>query len=172
VRILIKPVARIRDADEIQKLDRAGFGLGPRHPHVLHQRFHDLVAQSEDRVEAGHRVLEDEPHLGTTDRAQFLVRHCQEVASVQKCLAAADVSGRRGQKTKKRHHRHGLARAAFAHDAQELPGLEMEADVIHGVDFTTAGPENGFEVPDIKDGRGRFGHSVLPATFLGLVIVG
>jgi len=48
----------------------------------------------------------------------------------------------------------------------------VEAHIVDGMDFATAGAENGLEVPDIKDGRGRFGHSVLPATFLSLVIVG
>ena len=73
VRVLVDPLLGRRDADQAQHLDRRGARASRRpDPLVEQDRLDDLVADGEDRVERGHRLLEDHrdlvaadlPHLG------------------------------------------------------------------------------------------------------------
>ena len=49
--------------------ERAGAGLGPAHPAMDLQAFRELAAHGKDRVERGHRLLEDHADLVAADGA-------------------------------------------------------------------------------------------------------
>ena len=72
VGIGFQSLLRIRNANQLQQLNRAGLGLLFVHPHMFAQGFHDLHAHGEYRVQAGHRVLEHKAHLGSAHLTQFL----------------------------------------------------------------------------------------------------
>ncbi len=47
------------------------------------QRLGDLIADREDRVERGHRLLEDEADAGAADRAHRALVEVEQVAAVE-----------------------------------------------------------------------------------------
>ena len=102
-------------------------------------RFGNLLADGEHRVERGHRLLEDHGDLGATNRAQ----RC--------CVGLCEIDGRsaRAQKLElagddataavlnQPHHRqrgHRLARTGLAHDGDRLGAADAKRHVAHGAD--------------------------------------
>ena len=137
VRVLVDAPLGERHADELEQLDRPLAGglfadLGVMH----HDRLRDLIADREHGIERRHRVLEDHRHLPTPDVAQPLLRHLEHVVALEDRLAARDASRRCRDETEDRHRRDALARSRLPHDAEHLAGLEIPADVGHGVDDT------------------------------------
>jgi hypothetical protein len=125
----------------------------------VRKRFHDLVADGEDRVEAGHRVLEDHADAGAADGAHRVFGDAGEVLPLEHHAAAPDFGGGHGQEADQRHHGHRFAGAGFAHNPKEFAGFEGEAHVIDGMNLAPSCAENGLEVLDVKDkGRGPVGH--------------
>ena len=58
-------------------------GVAPRRAAVDAQRLRDLIADREDRVERGHRLLEDEADLGAAHAAHLALGERQQVASLE-----------------------------------------------------------------------------------------
>src|SRR6185436_10452508 len=63
VRIIAHALRRFRNLYGLEELDRLRAGSLPRRLAVNAQGFLDLTADAEDRVEGGHRFLEDERDL-------------------------------------------------------------------------------------------------------------
>jgi hypothetical protein len=78
MRILLGALRRRGDPHELEHLDRALPGVLPRRPFVDARDLRDLIPHREDRVQRGHRLLEDHgdaiaanlPHLGVGEREQ------------------------------------------------------------------------------------------------------
>ena len=88
VRILVEPAFGVGDADELQQLDGAGARLRVVHSHVDRQRLGDLQPDGEQRVERGHRLLEDHRDVAAADLAHLLV------VEIEQALAVEDRCGR------------------------------------------------------------------------------
>src|SRR5690606_2493383 len=88
----------------------------------------DLLADGEDRVERGHRLLEDHADAAAPDPAQLRGRHRDEVLALEQ-----DPPGNPGrmprQQAEDRQAGDGLAAAAFADHAEALAGADPEADI-------------------------------------------
>ena len=115
----------------------------------------DLVADAEDGVQRGHRLLEDH---GDEVAAQMLhdtvrgLRHVVSlVAEIQADLAFHDLTLRTLQKLHDRKARHGLAAAGLAHDAHRLADGDIEGDAVYGVHRADIGEEVGVQIVDLKD---------------------
>ena len=115
----------------------------------------DLVADAEDGVQRGHRLLEDH---GDEVAAQVLhhgvgcLRHVVGlVAEVQADLAFNDLTLRTLQKLHDRKTRHGLAAARLTHNAHRLADGDIEGDAVHGVHRADVGEEIGMQIVDLKD---------------------
>ena len=72
----------------------------------------------------------------------------QEVAALEADAALDDLQRRR-QQAHDRAGRDRLARAAFAHDAQDLPGLEGEGDVLDRVRALRSRRQRDGQVADV-----------------------
>ena len=73
VRIVAHAPLRLGNADGVEELDRAVARRAPARDAVHHQRFLDLVADGEDRVQRRHRLLEDQRDLGAADLLHLLL---------------------------------------------------------------------------------------------------
>ena len=62
------------DVDQAQHLDRLGQRGGAAEPLMQDQRFGDLMADGQHRVERGHRLLEDHRDLVAADLAHLAPR--------------------------------------------------------------------------------------------------
>ncbi len=120
------------------------------------QAFEQLLANAQGGRERGHRLLEHHGHARATHSAQLALVHCIERLAVQQDVAAtaADGMGREP------HHgaaEHGLARARFADDADNLASGQLQGCIAHH-QFAGAGREA--QILDLQQGRG-WGHTRL-----------
>ena len=121
--ILLHALVRVGNADQVQQLHRAPQRRAARQLHVPAQGFADLVADGENRVQRGHRVLEDHADLATPQLLEFRLAHGEQVAPLEERAAGGDAPRRLGDQPQHGKDVHALARAALAHDAQRLAGL-------------------------------------------------
>ena len=152
VRVLRVAPRRVRDADELEQLDHplphlVALQLRP----VGRDRLRELVADSEHRIERGHRILEDHRDVVAANLTQLLRRHLQQVAAVEDGLPARDLSGRLRDQPEQRHHADALARPRLADDAEHLAGEDVVADAVDGVHDPVFGRELDHEIPDGQD---------------------
>ena len=71
VRIGVDVALRVRNAGEVEQLDRAGARLRAARAAVRVQRLGDLLADGQHRVEAGHRLLEHHADLAAAHGQQI-----------------------------------------------------------------------------------------------------
>ena len=83
MRILVEPALGVGDADQPQQLDGARARLRLAHAEMDEQRLHDLQADRQDRIERGHRLLEDHRDVAAADLAHLLVGELEQVAAVE-----------------------------------------------------------------------------------------
>jgi hypothetical protein len=94
-------------------------------------RFADLVADGEERVQRRHRVLQDHGNSFAADPAHLGVGFGQQVLALEHHAAAGDVRRRR-QQPQDAERKRALARAGFAHDAQGLARIQAQRHVVDG----------------------------------------
>jgi hypothetical protein len=83
VGVIVQTSGTIADANERQQLGGAGAGGGLPKLCVQPQWLSDLAADREDRVQRGHRVLEDHRDLVAANVAHLLDGHREEITPVQ-----------------------------------------------------------------------------------------
>jgi hypothetical protein len=167
MRILGEARCGVRDEDALQQLD----GLRPRlvlAETAMHdQCLRDLPANGEDRVQAGHRLLEDHraviaahlPHLG--------IRQGQDIATVERD-ASLDPARPLGQQPHDRKRRHALARAALPDQRDRLARAHLEADMAHDAAPLSVEHEGRRQVFDLEDRRVAVMGHALTADGIGL----
>ncbi|SNS29438.1 hypothetical protein SAMN06893096_10396 [Geodermatophilus pulveris] len=153
VRVGPQPVLGLRDADQGEQLGGpGGGGLGRQVPVVDAQRLLDLLPDAVDRVEGGHRVLEDHRDALAADAGHLAV------PLVEQLVAA--VAHRPGDPRRLRQQAHDgqaghrLARPGLTDDAEDLAGLQRVVDAPDGVHQAVLGREPHVEVAHGQQ-RGR-----------------
>ena len=153
MRIVLGAPRRLRDAHELEHLDRSCRRLIRSDALVGAHRLGDLVADGVHRVQRGHRLLEDHRDLVAADALHLALFQACEVAPVEDDLAlVGDVAGIVHQP----HHRkrgHGLAAPRLAHDAERVPGLDLEVDAVDGPDRPAVRVEPRPQVLDAQERR-------------------
>ena len=91
MRVGIDPLFGFGDADFAKQLDRFLPGLGFAHLLMEHDRFHDLGADGEDRVERRHRLLKDHADVAAADRLHFPLGEPHQVAAEERDPARFDL---------------------------------------------------------------------------------
>ena len=79
MRILLEPARAVGDADQLQQFERARARLLVGHLQVDQQRLHHLLADRQDRVERGHRLLEDHRDVAAADLAHLFRGEVEQV---------------------------------------------------------------------------------------------
>ena len=106
--------------DEFEELDGAGLGVASVHAEAHAQGLVDLLADAHDRVERGHRVLEDHGDLGAPDRALLVLARAHDLEAVDARTSRSRVDVDAWLETHDGAREHGLARARLADDAEGL----------------------------------------------------
>ncbi len=114
VRVVVQPLRRLRQADQVEHLGGPFECLGPARAAMQPDRLGHLVADRLGRVERGQRILEDHRDLVAPDLAQLGVGKADQFPVAQPDRAADDVPARR-QQAHDRQARHRLAAARLAH---------------------------------------------------------
>ena len=157
MRILLEPARGIGNADQPQQFDRAGARLLVVHAEMDLQRLDDLQPDGQDRVERGHRLLEDHRDVAAADFAHLLVIEIEQVAAVEGDSAPRDAAGQPRQQAHDRERGHRLARAGFAHDGDDLAAIDVEAHALDGAHHPARGQEMHMQILDLEQGRGAPG---------------
>ncbi|MNC05405.1 hypothetical protein D3C75_528770 [compost metagenome] len=118
------------DAYQMQQFEDPRLRRLARQAFVHQQGFTDLFFDAVQRVEGGHRLLEDHRDAITAQFAQLA-----GIGAHQFLAAIADAACRLGiglrQQLQDRVGRHRLARARFAHQRQAFAGADVQAQIAH-----------------------------------------
>ena len=129
MRILLQALIRLIDADKLQKLPCPFLRLGLAFVRMVADRLHDLIAHRINRIQACHRILENNGYLISPDFTHFLVRHLINLMPV-KHEASAHKLSRMGGKPHQAVRRYRFAGAAFSHDSQHFSLSQMNRNII------------------------------------------
>src|SRR5207248_3058882 len=114
---------RLGNANEAEQLDRARSCFRSGHVPVGPNRFDDLPADTEVRVEARERILEDEGDLGSPHLPELLAVHGEQIASCEDRLPGYAGPLRQSDD---RLHRDALTGARLADDAERPARFYVE----------------------------------------------
>ena len=140
--------------------------LAPVHVLMEHDRLGDLVAHRVHGTERGHRLLEDEGDLRPADGADLgairgelgqihhraALRHLGGGLSTEADLAVDDPA-RTIHDPEDRAGGDALAAAAFPHDAEGGPWIEVEAHAVDRLHGAFVLHEVGLQIPDRQERR-------------------
>ena len=114
------------------------------------ERFLDLVADAENRIQRRARVLKNVADHAAADLLQFTRRHLQSVPAIQQNFPADVIRRRRRHEPRDGKRGDGLAAAAFADEADGFAGTNRQRHAVHGAQGVRAGAEVHFQVFDLE----------------------
>ena len=155
MRILFEAPRRIGDADKAEQFDGAGAGLALAHAEMDAQRLGDLQSDRQDRIERGHRLLEDHRDVAAANLAHLFVGQVEEIAALEGDAALRDAPGQLRQEAHDRERRDRFARSGFADDGDHLAGVDVKRQALHRADDPARGQELDMEVVDLEQGPSR-----------------
>ncbi len=120
MRIGIDALLGSRNLHGLEEVDRLFGGVAAAQSTVLAQNFADLVANSVERIERRHRLLEDHRHFVAAQAAQLFRRGGQDLLAVELDAAGGHVKAL-GQELHDRECGHALAAARFPTKAIVFP---------------------------------------------------
>jgi hypothetical protein len=147
-------VAVAAQADELEELGDPRAALRAREVEVGVEPFGDLLADGEDRVQGGHRLLEDEADVPAGERPPRSRAHADQLGAGERHRPA----GRQvvGQQAGDGRGGDGLAGTGLADQRQRLAAVEVEADAVHGRELALDAVDVHGEVAQPQQ-RGRVG---------------
>src|SRR4051794_14832485 len=97
MRVVIEPCLRTWDSDAVQSLRRLRLGLFPVHAEMRLERLSDLTADRQNRIQGGHRILEDHRNLAPTNTPKRTVALMDQIRSLEQRGTGLDVPVTREQ---------------------------------------------------------------------------
>ena len=158
MRIGLEPSLGVVDADFLEQIEHARARLLVRHPAVNLQHLAHLLFDRVQRIERGHRLLEDHRDLVAPDVAERARIEGQEVHAVEADTARRMRRGGVGQEPQDRQRRHRLARARFADERHGLGLADIEGHLADGVGDGLSGAEIDRQILYRYQGVVRLGH--------------
>ncbi|EGJ74927.1 putative peptide transport system ATP-binding protein [Streptomyces sp. Tu6071] len=164
VRVLAHAFLGGGDADPLHEFDGLGAGVLLGHALVDGEHLAELLADGEDGVERGERVLEDHRDLRAAHLAPPVLLHPQQVLALEEDLAGGDTAGRHVEDAHDRLGGDGLPRARLAEHGEGLARVDVVADPVDGLDDAVPGRELDVQVSHFQQhggllsaawGRGR-----------------
>src|SRR5688572_14260690 len=109
------------------------------------------MADAIERIERGHRLLEDHADAGATDAIEITLGFAQYLFAVKQDRAAR--ASVRCQKAKRGHHELALARPRLADDGQRVTFGDVQGDAAHSMHSAAGDGEFNLEIANGKKGR-------------------
>ena len=150
----------------LSSFSAVSIATGRVHAEVDLQRLGDLLADLHQRVQRGHRVLEDHRHLPAPDAAHLLAALVADLLALEDDRALAHGVGR-GQQAHDRARQDRLARAALADDAERLAAAQLEADPVDGAHHAARRAEVGAHVGQLEQ---HVADGAADAAWVGLMV--
>ena len=121
---------------------------------MLLERLPEVILDPHQRVQPGHRLLEDQPEVGTAEPTQLPVGHADEVPAAVDHLAVGDRSVRQQPEDAPAERR--LAATRLADEPDDLARVDVERDAVDGPHRATRRPVVDAQIAN-RDDR-RVGH--------------
>ena len=138
MRIFVRALFGFRDARQSQHFHRLVPGLLAIDSLMQRNRFGDLVADCEYRIERGHRLLKDHSDILAAHGAHLRLIKSEQVDAGELDLSLRNPTGRSGNQPHERQRGNGLAAARLADDRQRLVRAERKADPVNRFDRAVA----------------------------------
>ena len=146
VRITLQPREPVRDPDHFEQLRRPRVGRLLIHIRlVVLDRFPQLKAHREHRVQGRHGLLENHGDRVAAQLAHFLKRELGEVLAFEQDLARFNTPRGIRDQAQDRARSHRLAAARLAHEAADLVLADRETDSVDGLGGSAFNFEVGLE---------------------------
>jgi len=152
VGVVAQSLSRSLDTNPAQQLGGFFGSLTALHVPVQQQWLHDLVADSQHRVEGCHWLLKHHGDPASPNGAHFFSGQGKNIRTIQKYGAGADKTGRR-HKAHDGEGGHGFTRARLSHQGQGGALVDGKADSVDSGDNAVMGFEAGMQVYDLEQGR-------------------
>ena len=133
MRMLVEARFRGGDADAVEQAHGLGLRRRARQAAMLNQRFRDLEADGEHRIEARHRFLEDHGDIVAADVLHISFGQRQQIAASEHDAALA-TAALFGNEPHDRERGDALARTGFADDRDGFAGRDLEGDAANDRD--------------------------------------
>ena len=118
---------------------------------VRQDRLDDLLADRVDRIERGHRLLEDHRHLAAAQAAALVGGEAEHVAALEQDRVGRDLAGRARHQAHDGERGHALAAAGFADQADGAAATDGEVDAVDRAEQAAVGVEVGAETADLEE---------------------
>ena len=148
--IRLDPTLRLRDMDAAQHLGRLVHCIAPGQSLVQHDRLGDLSSDRHQRVQRGHRFLEDHRDVVAANGLHLAFAQLQEVDALEPDGAADDPPRRVGDEAQDGQRGDAFAAAALADHAQDLSGAHVVGDSVHRPHHPGGGEEMGLQIVDLE----------------------
>ena len=155
VRVGMHAALRLGDVHAAQRLDRPVHRLAARHVLVQYHGFADLAADRHQRVQRGHRLLEDHRDRVAANVLHLAFAQLQQIDAGEADRAADDPARRVRHEPQDRQRRYALAAAALADDAQRLAGAHRLGNPVHRPHGACRGKEMRLQILDFEQWRGN-----------------
>ena len=151
--IVVQALLGAGNAHHLEQLDGAPLRAGMLELLVRLQHLGQLPLDGQDRVQRGHRVLEDHGQPIPAQLPQLVIVLAQQLIPVED--DGARRPGRRlGQEPQHGQRADAFATARLAHDPHRLAGSQVVADAIHRMHHPIARAEGHMQVADRQHRRG------------------
>src|SRR3990172_1900698 len=151
----------VGDLDQPEHLDGLRPGFFFAQPLMQLDRLADLVADGEDRIERGHRLLKDHRDLVAADLAHLLIFEPEQIPAAIEDLSADDFSRRRSDQAHDRKRSDALAAARLADQAEGFPFVDGKGHAVDSAHFTFGGEERRAQIFDVD----QFSHRCIISAF-------
>ena len=151
MREALKTCLRPRDANHLEQLDCTRSGLRRRRLPMRLDGLDHLLLDREDRVQAGHRILEDHRDVRPADASKLLLPEYDQVLTLEHDPTSFDPAGRLGQEADYGEVRDALTAARLANKPEALTLVDLECDAVHGMDRPVVRPKPYNEVLDRQE---------------------
>src|SRR4029077_17626538 len=148
VGIAREPFFRIGNADLAEQLDDAPARRHAGEIAVQQQDFADLLLDGVERIERGHRLLENDRDVVAADVADLALRQAEQLLPLEVDRAGRMARRRIGQQLHHGERGHRLARAGFTDQRHGLALLQLERDAIDREQLPLALTEGDGEIAD------------------------
>jgi hypothetical protein len=118
-------------------------------------RLADLPADRVQRVERGHRLLEDHRDVIAADALHLALAELEQVPALEADRTADDTARRVGNQAQDGECRHALAAARFSHDAQRLAALQLVGYAVDCAHRADRREEVRLQILDLQNRRRR-----------------
>ena len=153
-RELVRPRLQTRfgvaDPDQMQQLQTAGPRLRCAQPLVQHQGLGDLLLHRVQRIERGHRFLEDHRDPVSADAVEHRLRRVDQLPASISDAAVGMARMRIGQELEHGECGHRLARAGLTDQGDGLAPVDAQRGAAHRRHIATVGVKGHAEILDFQ----------------------